>query len=416
MISIAKKKASGMAENTHEIGPVTKKDIALILLSSTIGFGGLSFDMAFSPLILAVPVFWALADSRYAAFAVVLAYKLTASRGLLPGAAVFLSENHTFEQAAALYFLLPLGASLPFLIFWDSDRKSKAMGIVAAFLIAYLLPPMSLIGIINPLMASGTVFKGWGFAGMIAMLAVYAVCTISRKTALVSLCVIAAFAVLPPNSWYEPPQAKGIMVADTSFGRLGSGSFSFERDFERANMVFSDLKKRNIAQTGAKIVVLPETIAGRLNKTGMKLWRDEIQKSLPGKAVIFGAELPVGDGRKYDNAAIILHEGKMAVSHQRIPVPYSMYKGPFAKTGANLHLWDSGILSFPDGRKAAIIVCYEAFLTWPYVTSMIQKPDVIICAANLWWCRETSLPDTQKTAVTLWALLFGVPALFALNI
>jgi hypothetical protein len=47
---------------------------------------------------------------------------------------------------------------------------------------------------------------------------------------------------------------------------------------------------------------------------------------------------------------------------------------------------------------------------------MTQKPDVIISAANLWWCRETSLPDTQKTAVTLWSLLFGVPAVFVRNI
>jgi apolipoprotein N-acyltransferase len=181
-------------------------------------------------------------------------------------------------------------------------------------------------------------------------------------------------------------------------------------------MVFSDLKRRDISQSGAKIIVLPETVAGRLNKTGMKLWRDEIQKSLPGKTVIFGAELPTGGGMKYDNAMVMLREGKITRTRQRIPVPYSMYGGPFAKTGANLHLWECGILPLPDGGKAAIIICYEAFLTWPYVTSMIKKPDVIICAANLWWCRETSLPDTQKTAVTLWALLFGVPAVFALNI
>jgi apolipoprotein N-acyltransferase len=406
----------GDRENTPRIVHFTKKDATLILLSSVIGFVGLSFDIAFSPLILAVPVFWALADSRYSAFAVILAYKLAASRGLLPGAAVFLSESHTFAQAAILYFLLPFGASLPFLIFWDADRQSKAMGIVIAFLIAYVLPPLSLIGIINPLIASGTVFKGWGYVGMITMLAVYVLCALSRKTALVSLCVIAAFTVLLPNSWYELPEAKGIMAVNTSFGRLGSGSFSFERDYERANMVFSDLKKRNIAQSDGKIIVLPETVAGRLNKTGMKLWKAEIQKSLPGKAVIFGAELPTGDGRKYDNAAVMLHEGRIAYTWQRIPVPYSMYRGPFAETGANLHLWECGILPLPYGRKAAIIICYEAFLTWPFLVSMTQKPDVIICAANLWWCRDTSLPQIQRSAVTLWALTFGVPAVFVRNI
>jgi predicted amidohydrolase len=182
-------------------------------------------------------------------------------------------------------------------------------------------------------------------------------------------------------------------------------------------MVFGDLGKRNIARSEEKIIVLPETIAGRLNKTGMKLWKNEIQKiTKAGQSVIFGAELPAGDGMKYDNAAVMLREGKIAYTRQRIPVPYSMYRGPFAETGANLHLWECGTLPLPDGGKAAMIICYEAFLTWPFLVSMTQKPNVIICAANLWWCRETSLSKTQKSVVSLWSLLFGVPAVFALNI
>jgi hypothetical protein len=91
-----------------------------------------------------------------------LAYKLAASRGLLPGAAVFLPEHHTFMEATALYFLMPLGASLPFGIFWSKDTRRKAVCLVLAFLAAYALPPISLIGIINPLMASGAIFRGWG--------------------------------------------------------------------------------------------------------------------------------------------------------------------------------------------------------------------------------------------------------------
>ena len=393
------------------------RDAIMISASAAVGYAGFTTTPRMAALVLAVPVLWSLAGSRYTAFAVVFAYKLAASRGLLPGAAVFLSGDHTSAQAAALYFLLPSGASLPFMIFWDRDARQKAMGIVTAFLFAYLLPPMSVIGIINPLIASGAVFKGWGFAGMIAMLAVYAVCSLSRKTAYAVLCVIAAFAVLPPNSWYEPVKPEGILAVDTSFGRLGSGSFSFERDYERANMVFGDLKKRNIAQSDEKIIVLPETIAGRLNNTGAKLWRDGIQKiTRPGQAVIFGAELPTGDGRKYDNAAVMTSGDEIVFTRQRIPVMYSMYRGPFAETGANLRLWECGILPLPDGRRAAVIVCYEAFLTWPYVTSMIQKPDVIICMANLWWCKDTSLPAAQKTIVSLWSLLSGVPAVFARNI
>jgi hypothetical protein len=112
----------------------------------------------------------------------------------------------------------------------------------------------------------------------------------------------------------------------------------------------------------------------------------------------------------------MLYRGKTIWTRQRIPVPYSMYKGPFADKGANLHLWECGLLPLPDGRTSAVVVCYEAFLTWPILVSMTRKPDVIVCAANLWWCGDTSLPVSQKRIVSLWSLLFGIPAVFARNI
>jgi apolipoprotein N-acyltransferase len=315
--------------------------------------------------------------------------------------------------------------SLPFLVFWSKDGKRKALCLISAFIAAYVLPPLSLIGIINPLMASGTIFKGWGFAGILSMTAIYVLCALSGKAAYTFLCVIALFAALPGDSWYTPISPDKIMAVDTSFGRLGSGSFNFERDYERAEMVFADLRNRigmrQIASAG--VIVLPETIAGRLNNTGLELWKSEIQRLAADKAtriaktaVLFGAELPTGDGRKYDNALVMLHKNTFSFVPQRIPALYSMYRGPFAKTGANLHLFDNGILELPDGRTSAIIICYEAFLTWPYLVSMIHRPGVIISNSNLWWCRETSLPAAHRTVVSLWALTFGVPVVFARNI
>ena len=393
--------------------------VFLVSVSALIGYAGFTTVPRVSVFILAVPVLWTLADSRYSAFAVVLAYKLAASRGLLPGAAVFLSESHTPLQAAALYLLLPFGASLPFLLFWSGNKNRKAVCLVLAFIAAYVLPPVSLIGVINPLMASGTMFRGWGFAGILTVTAAYALCAVSKKSAYAFLCVIALTAVLPNYCWYRVPAPEGVIAVDTSFSRLGSGSFNFTQDYERSNMVFSELRKRGIAQSGAGVIVLPETIAGRLNNSGLGLWRSEIHRLMPGKAVIFGAELPAGDGRKYNNAAVMFHggdAGKTSTVYQRIPVPYSMYRGPFAQTGAKLNLWHSGILTLPDGRRAAVIICYEAFLTWPFLISMFHSPDMIICMANLWWCRQTSIPATMEAAVSLWALTFGVPAAFARNI
>jgi len=395
----------------------SKLDFALICLSGVIGFFGLSSIPRLATLILAVPILWGLASSRKAAFGVMLAYFLTVSRGLLPGAAVFLSENHTFAQAAAVYFLMSLGVSLPFLIFWSENDKRKAVCLVVAFLVAFVLPPISLMGIVNPLMATGTIFRGLGCLGMGLTLLIWLLCVVKTRIALLVLCVIFGFTVLPGADWYETATPEGFEAIDTSFGRLGSGSYDFAQDYERAQFVINGLRQRNLKDTGAKIIVLPETVAGRLNPTGFDLWRRELAKLLPDDAaVIFGGEIPADNGRKYDNAAIMLHKGETSIVRQRIPVPYSMYRGPFAKTGANLYLLDDGILELPDGRKAAVVVCYEAYLTWPYLVSMRHKPDMIISIANLWWCRDTSLPITQRTTVKLWGLLFGVPTIFATNL
>lgn len=395
----------------------THLDFLLISTSVVIGCVGLSSDPALSASILAVPVLGVLASSRCAAFAVMLVYNLAVSRGLSSGVAVFLSENHTSTEAACLWLVMVLGVSLPFGLLWSGKPLRKAGFLVLAFLVAYVVPPLSLIGIVNPLMATGAVLKGWGFGGLLVVMAMYVICAASRLSAIFSLFVITAFTILPSREWHATPMPEGVIVVDTSFGRLGSGSFSFARDYERANMVFAELRKRIGRDTSADVVVLPETIAGRLNRTGLELWREEIERTVGNaEAVLFGAELPTGDGRRYDNALVMLHRGDFTFVPQRIPVPYSMYRGPCSERGANLHLADNGILELPDGRRAAVVICYEAFLTWPYLVSMIRKPDLIISISNLWWCRETSLPVSQKRAASLWANLFGLPVAFAWNI
>ncbi|GHV32397.1 hypothetical protein FACS1894167_15340 [Synergistales bacterium] len=176
----------------------------------------------------------------------------------------------------------------------------------------------------------------------------------------------------------------------------------------------ADLKKR-VYGTSADVIVLPETIAGRFNHSGLELWKGEIRQIVgDDTAVILGAELPAGDGRKYDNAALMLYKGNLSSVSQRIPVPYSMYR-PFSGMGANLHMLDGGVLVLPDGRRAAIVICYEAFLTWPWLVSMIHKPNVIISIANLWWCKDTSIPVSMERFIQLWGRLFGVPVVMARN-
>ena len=108
-------------------------------------------------------------------------------------------------------------------------------------LTAYVLPPISLTGIINPLVATGTVFKGWGFIGMLVILLVYAICAVSRRFAFFFLCVIVTFTLFPSDGWYSLPAPVGLVAIDTSFGKLASGSSDFAQDYGRTQEVVRHL-------------------------------------------------------------------------------------------------------------------------------------------------------------------------------
>jgi apolipoprotein N-acyltransferase len=107
---------------------------------------------------------------------------------------------------------------------------------------------------------------------------------------------------------------------------------------------------------------------------------------------------------------------KRQTAAQRFPVPFSMFV-PFSDEGANAYLSSLGEISVMEirGQKLGFLVCYEQFLTWPFLTLVTQKPDVIVAPSNLWWCKDTSLPVIQEATMRLWARLFGAPAVVSAN-
>ena len=122
----------------------------LAACSALVGYFSLTSGARWPVLMLGVPVLWTLAPSRTAAFWVVFAYTLAVSRGLAPGAAVFLSETHTAADGIVLWILMSLGPSIPFFAFWHGGRLGKCLGFLAANLAAFLLPPLALVEIMAP--------------------------------------------------------------------------------------------------------------------------------------------------------------------------------------------------------------------------------------------------------------------------
>jgi apolipoprotein N-acyltransferase len=211
-----------------------------------------------------------------------------------------------------------------------------------------------------------------------------------------------------------------ILGVSTSFGRMASGSGDFDVQYDRERVVFQHVneKNRNGDLEGADIVVLPETIIGRMNPSVRRRW-ERFFEPFAEKDIVFaaGAEIPTDHGRKYDNVMVSFErDGKHQTAKQRFPVPISMYR-PFTGTGANGYLPSLGGIStmILKGKKLGFIVCHEQFLAWPFLSLLSQEPDAIVAPSNLWWCKDTSLPGIQEATVRLWARLFGVPVVTCAN-
>jgi len=392
-------------------------DAILILSSAYIGYFSWVSCHGHLILLLFIPLLWIMASNRYTAYLVFYVYLMLASRGLIEGATIFLSETHHYLQAVALCLVKSLLGTFPFLIFWHSQPTKKSICLALAFVFTYIVPPFSLVGVANPIIAGAAALlpTGAGFLGLLVILAFILASCLSRRVLYTFSCVIVIAAALNFNVELKPIKAQDFYAVNTSLGRLASGSFNFADDFDRAMLVFSDLRHRRLSGREETFVLLPETIAGRSNRTNIDLWTNEIRRIIRSDQTVFwGGEIP-REYFLYDNVIFMYHAGNTKYIAQRVPVPYSMYKGPFAESGARLHYFNSGVIALPDGRRAAMLICYETFLTWPILRSMFERPDILLTASNLWWCRDTNLPEIQSNHVNLWSRLFGIPTASAVN-
>jgi len=98
---------------------------------------------------------------------------------------------------------------------------------------------------------------------------------------------------------------------------------------------------------------------------------------------------------------------------QRVPIPIGMWR-PFTSAGVPLNLAGPGTISI-SGKRAAIIICYEQLILWPILTSMIEKPSIIVAVANNVWVSGTPVPVIEEAVMRSWAALFHLPIMFATN-
>lgn len=338
-------------------------------------------------------------------FIVVLTYYIVPSYGLFTG----LINFYDLDYAISFFFWVTssLIATLPWILFWNRDIKKK-LYLFPILLIISIIPPVGLVSYINPILSSAVIYPSVGFMGIflyIIMLYVTIILYISNFRGSIKWVVLNG--LISISIWLNTQENNEM---------LGNKLYALNTQYVFKNNTTIDEYKRQknllkrIHTLKQDTILLPEHILGTFTGSSMIIWNRLPQN----KTIYAGATILVEGTDKYENVLMeISQNGYRVLYKQRVPVPFEMWK-PFSSDGAQASLISE--LSIINGKKVGVFICYEQYLTYPFIDTMLRKPDYILGISNLWWLEDRILRRIQNNTLFLWAKLFGVPYYYSVNI
>jgi hypothetical protein len=381
------------------------RSLGLVGGGIAIGAIGWSGNPLTLPMAMAFPALWAFSPSRMVAACVSAGYFLAASRGLPQGVANFYGSQ--FALGIALWFAASLAFGGVQAVLWTSSEGWRRALRYAIAAVVMSIPPFGIVGWAHPITASGILFPGWGWFGVIAAAILMLAMTTKRWS--IAATLLGGFWAWSAVNWTPPNLPEGWVGIDTRF-RGSAGQYA-----DYVQQLDTIARAKTAAVGGASVVVLPESAAGLWTPTVERLWARELTGS--GVTVISGAAVVDQDG--YDNVMMrISAEGSEALYRERMPVPVSMWQPWLAwvgqRSGARAHVFANPVVDV-EGVKVAPLICYEQLIVWPVLQSMLHRPGIVVATGNGWWTASTSILAIQKASAQAWASLFGLPLVLAFN-
>ncbi|UJW77748.1 conjugal transfer protein TraB [Rhizobium sp. SL42] len=378
----------------------------LVALSAGAGLISWSGHVLLLPVAGAFPMLWSLARTRLQATAISAAYFLAASRGLPQGVANFYGQD--IWPGVLLWLVASSAFVMVHSVLW-TDRKGwqKPLRYLAACVVM-AVPPFGILGWAHPIIATGVLFPGWGWWGLVVMVAGLGVMTTPYRPA-------AAITLTGLWLWSAAQWTTPILPASWSGVELEMGaSLGREAGLQRQQDLIDVVRARPPGTT----IVLPESALGFWTPTVARFW----QKGLAGTDITVIAGAAFIDGRGYDNVLVTISAEKTEILYrERMPVPGSMWQpwrawiGGGDGSGARAHFFANPVVEVAT-TKVAPLICYEQLLVWPILQSAFHRPDVIITVGNGWWTAGTSIIDIQRASSEAWASLFDLPLVISFNI
>jgi hypothetical protein len=364
---------------------------------------GIGVSVAFLPamaLMLLMPAIAFAQPSRRMAFLAGFTYYAGASWAIIPAIRNFFGPDAGPASGVFLWLIAATLLALPWPLIWFPHRR-QALWRVPVGIILGVVPPLGIIGWASPLQSGGLLFPGTAWLGLAATLIVPAwlVTDPRMATTATALCAVCANIAFPGTP--QPPA--GWEAVDTNLHADATLA-----DFQSAQW----LQSRALA-SHAIVIVFPESVVPTWTEATEAFWQPTLAALRASeKTVVFGVCTPHTGKPGYQNRALIVGAETGSIS-QRIPVPLGMWK-PFSDGGVPLHPFVSGVATV-RGRRASVLICYEQLLPWPVLTSLGERPDILLGMANDRWAGSTPIPRCQQAALKVWARLFRLPPLLATN-
>lgn len=261
-----------------------------------------------------------------------------------------------------------------------------------------IVPPLGIIGIASPLMVSGLIFPGSGWWGLSLTITLPSAILLLRWHLLIGLASLA----LACN-----------YLAQANPPRLVSGWESANTIFDVKDDAFRRLSwvRARVERSSASVIVFPENVIPNWTAATDLFWEETDQlMAKQNRVALIGATVPAAT---HVRNVLLIRGAETGAFDQRIPVPFGMWQ-PFQQGGVPINLLGRGSVEIKH-RRAAVLVCYEQLITWPWLSSMAKQPSVIVSIANDYWSRRTTLPIYRTAASRSWARLFRLPIVSASN-
>jgi hypothetical protein len=339
-------------------------------------------------------------------------YYAAASWPLIPGARAFFGLQGTPVIGLVLCLAAAALLALPWGLFFTRGQCKTALAIPVCVLLT-AVPPLGIIGWASPLLSAGVLFPGSKWFGLALTIGFLTLFCFKPTQSIVCL----TFCALIFHSQYRQTHLPaGWEAVNTNFGGAGQGDPDFATEYNTHQSM-----QATIIESHAAVLLFPEHLVSHWNESTEAFWGDTLTSvAAQHRTILLGVGInrpatltnPFAQDR-YLNVLLARGEENAAVYQERIPIPIAMWK-PLSDDGVPLKPFGRGTILI-RAEKAAVLICYEQVLVWPFLSSAVERPTILLTISNDYWAKDTLIPAIQHASATSWARLFDLPILSATN-